>query len=66
MEKKRYILLAIILGCQIGLFALLKFYFFEKLSDGLAPDSTNNTGIINNGTNNNTASNGTNSTLLFY
>lgn len=52
MEKKRYLLLGIILICQIGLFFLLKFHFFEKLDatlKGADPVVTNNlTDALNN------------------
>jgi hypothetical protein len=63
MEKKRYLILAIILIFQAGLFLVLKLYFFEKFNA--------QTGILNNSTSTNTTDstpkvNGTtsNSTLL--
>ena len=56
MEKKRYLLVGIILVFQVGLFLLLKLYFFESLNK--------ETNIIN-GNNTNNNSTGTNSTLLF-
>lgn len=32
MEKRRYIVLVFILGCQIGLFLVLKLYFFQRFT----------------------------------
>jgi hypothetical protein len=32
IEKRKYILLAFVIVCQIGLYLLLKLYFFEKFN----------------------------------
>jgi hypothetical protein len=66
MEKKRYIILAFILACQIGLFLVLKLYFFDRFTKEMGIN-LNNTG---NGNNNTTTTNSTepinkgNNTLL--
>ena len=78
MEKKRYLILGIVIICQAGLFLVLKLYFFEKLNiqqKGLIiPTVVDNSTIANNtviptanttvNTNTNTSS--TNSTLLMF
>jgi ABC-type transport system involved in multi-copper enzyme maturation permease subunit len=51
MEKKRYLILAIILIFQAGLFLVLKLYFFEKFNA--------QTGTLNNSTSTNTTSTNT-------
>ena len=40
IDKKRYILIRFIVGCQLGLFLVLKLYFFETFTEEL----TNSTG----------------------
>jgi hypothetical protein len=59
MEKKRYLILGIILILQAGLLLVLKLYFFEKLNIQTG-------GLITPGSNSTTTnSTSTNSTLLF-
>jgi len=65
MEKKRYIILALVIACQVGLFLVLKFYFFKKLVE--------TTNIFNGGNSNTTITDSTNknttainSTLLLF
>ena len=59
IEKKRYILLGIIIVFQVGLFLLLKLYFFEQFNENanipVPTDTTSNT----NDTNTTTPSNST-------
>ena len=57
MEKRRYIILAVILIFQVGLFLGLKLYFFEKMKENINP----NTPVSNNTVNHN-LTNATNST----
>lgn len=67
MEKKRYLLMIIIIICQAGLFAFLRFYFFDKFTE-----ATGTAAIFNNSSTNSTSNNTTvtaasaNNTLLFY
>ncbi len=59
MEKRRYIVLAFIMVCQVGLFLVLKLYFFQRFTEEMGIEINNNSsGQINNQTN-------SNSTLLF-
>jgi len=63
IDKRRYLLLIIVIGFQAGLFLVLKFYFFEKFTSTVFVNTD-----TKNGTNtNSTAVNKTltNSTLLF-
>jgi hypothetical protein len=59
IEKKRYILLFIIIAFQVGLFLLLKLYFFEQFNEHanipIPEDSTtsNTTVSVNNSIPNN-------------
>ena len=58
MEKKRYILMGVILVCQVGLFLVLKLYFFERFTQEMGIQingpsnssglNTNSTDIANN------------------
>lgn len=60
MEKKRYILLGIILICQIGLFLVLKLYFFEQFTEAVFNKSMlngNSTDISNNNNTNSSIEN---------
>jgi hypothetical protein len=54
IEKKRFILLGIIIGFQAGLFLLLKLYFFEQFNKEanipLPNDTTSNTTVPTNST----------------
>ncbi len=58
MTNKRYIIMAIVITCQAGLFIMLKFYFFKKLSEHNDSDSSESAKDSNE-----TAKN---STLLFF
>jgi hypothetical protein len=52
IQKKRFILLGIVIGFQVGLFLLLKLYFFEQFNkEANIPVSTNTTAAITNTTN---------------
>ena len=42
IDKKRYILIIFIVGCQLGLFLVLKLYFFETFTEELT-NSTDST-----------------------
>src|SRR5690349_6010538 len=47
LEKRRYIILAIVIAFQAGLFLMLKMYFFEKMNKEnknlIIPDTNNTT-----------------------
>lgn len=62
MEKRRYIVLAFIMACQVGLFLVLKLYFFQRFTEEMGiklnDNSKNNTGNTDVPIN-------SNSTLLF-
>ena len=47
LDKKRYILMGVIFACQIGLFCVLKFYFFALYNENMGVDTVV---IINNST----------------
>lgn len=64
MEKKRYILLVIILICQGGLFLLLKLYFFEQFTKEVFNLNIQNGTLANITGLSNT--NSTNSTILLF
>lgn len=53
IDRKRYILIVFIIGCQAGLFLVLKLYFFETFTEELSVANTEN--------NNNSTANNTNS-----
>ena len=61
LDKKRYLIIILVLACQAGLFMILKFYFFEKFHSTVYNTNTDTT-PVNNTTNTNTTN--TNSTLL--
>jgi hypothetical protein len=78
IEKRKYIVLALVIVCQVGLFLLLKLYFFEKFNtdanifDQLAPGGTANTAaaavnttLAGNSTENVTAAAPTGGSLLY-
>jgi hypothetical protein len=62
MQKKRYFLIILVLACQVGLFFLLKMYFFERFTQEISGKTTNAT---DNTTPSNTTANSTNSTLMY-
>lgn len=62
LDKKRYLIIFIVLICQAGLFMILKFYFFEEFSKNVINNDTKNP---TNNTNINPESN-TNKTLLYF
>jgi protein YIPF1/2 len=49
MHKRRYIVLAFILACQIGLFLVLKLYFFQRFTEemGIKIDGNKDNNITN-------------------
>lgn len=60
VANKRYIIIAIVLICQIGIFLMFKLYFFERFSEELSdvkkeepqPEPVTNTNFDNNAQNN--------------
>lgn len=71
MEKKRYLILGIVIAFQIGLFLVLKLYFFEKYNDQNknmlnGGDSAQNTTTVNTTVVNQTTGNSTDATLLLF
>jgi hypothetical protein len=66
MEKRRYIVLGFILVCQVGLFLVLKLYFFQRFTEemGIKLDDSGKSNGENTNTSNNATTN-TNSTSVF-
>ncbi len=62
MEKRRYIVLAFIMACQVGLFLVLKLYFFQRFTEEMGIKLNDNS--KNNNGNTDVPIN-SNSTLLF-
>ena len=39
INKKRYILIVFIIACQLGLFLVMKLYFFQRFSEEIVGDN---------------------------